>query len=494
MLEKPYFNLFVSLPNARNHRNIYFIIVVVLIVTLANSCKSPEIHYKDFALQQQVREDYDSTKRQIFLCGTKPIDSIDPNRLIVDIYRIEIDKYPELLKVYARVYDSSGFFATNMAEPYIIDKRNKYWTRFDEKLGKVYSRHAEIDKFNVREYGAGDSIPYNIALTVDYSGSMTGVLSVISEGTELFVSMKQSYDKILLSSFTQEYKLQTPFSSDKDRIISLFRVKRAEQLNQGGSVFSAVNDALWNSMQAFEGTDDSVPRVLVVFTDGDDNYSKKALGELIDFARDKRIHIFAVAFGYSKDDNLRELARYTGGKFYKAYSKEELIAVFRDIYMSLRYYYYITYVPPKFWGYHQVKASINHPQRSDTIVAYGEYMTNSWLKPTDTIIRPIHFDFGKYEIKPESYVIIDEIVDMMMSHPKMKLEIQGHTDNVGSVEFNQTLSENRAKAVMDAIIAKGIEQRRLRSRGFGLSMPVTTNDTDEGRARNRRTEFHILAM
>jgi lipopolysaccharide assembly outer membrane protein LptD (OstA) len=92
-----------------------------------------------------------------------------------------------------------------------------------------------------------------------------------------------------------------------------------------------------------------VPRVLVVFSDGDDNYSKQEVESLVRKARDEKIHIFSVAFGYSIDENLRYLAKHTGGKFYKAYTKEELIAIFRDIYMSLRYYYYITYKPPKYW-------------------------------------------------------------------------------------------------------------------------------------------------
>ena len=81
----------------------------------------------------------------------------------------------------------------------------------------------------------------------------------------------------------------------------------------------------------------------------------------------------------------------------------------------------------------------------------------------------------------------------MLSDPKLKLEIQGHTDNVGGVDYNMTLSENRARAVYDALISRGIEPSRLRYRGFGFSRPIASNDTEEGRAKNRRTEFVILA-
>ncbi len=81
----------------------------------------------------------------------------------------------------------------------------------------------------------------------------------------------------------------------------------------------------------------------------------------------------------------------------------------------------------------------------------------------------------------------------MMSRPKLKIEIQGHTDNVGGLEVNQTLSEKRANAVKQALVSRGIEEGRIRTRGFGLTMPLASNDTEEGRAKNRRTQFVILA-
>ncbi|GAB1370735.1 hypothetical protein MASR1M45_07970 [Candidatus Kapaibacterium sp.] len=81
----------------------------------------------------------------------------------------------------------------------------------------------------------------------------------------------------------------------------------------------------------------------------------------------------------------------------------------------------------------------------------------------------------------------------MMTWPNLKFDIQGHTDNVGSIEYNQSLSDRRAKAVYDALIIRGIDERRLRYRGFGMSKPIALNDTEFGRSRNRRTEFIIIA-
>lgn len=447
-----------------------------------------------FELQKEIW-DYTETNQQseIYLTGTKSIDSVDPNKLIYDFFRIEIDKYPDTVRLYARVYDSLGNFVTNMANPYKRNKQIEYFKSLKEYLGKVYNiKEVDVLNFKVREFGANDSIPYNIVLTLDYSGSMRGVMDAIYAGTEIFVGLKFPYDKIAISTFNREFDLKVPFSDNKQTIINLFNLKK----QQGIGLFSAVFDAVMNNLKLFDNTSPDVPRILVIFSDGDDNYSKNEIAEIIQTAKDKKVHIFSVAFGYSKDEQLQFLAKYTGGKFYKAYSKEQLVSVFRDIYMSLRFYYLITYNPPKFWGYHRVRSYLNIPGRQDSLYAEIDYNTSDlmpWDKIGTAFTRPINFDFNKSDIKPESIPIIEEIVDVMLSNPRLKLEIQGHTDNIGGIEFNLKLSEARALAVFNAIVERGVDPSRLRYRGFGFSRPIANNDTEEGRAKNRRTEFVVLA-
>jgi OmpA-OmpF porin, OOP family len=101
----------------------------------------------------------------------------------------------------------------------------------------------------------------------------------------------------------------------------------------------------------------------------------------------------------------------------------------------------------------------------------------------------INFDTGKSAIKPESMTIIEQIVGMMKSNPELKVNIEGHTDNVGSPASNKILSEERAKSVVSAIVSKGINIDRLSSSGYGQDKPIADNNTDEGRARNRRVEL-----
>lgn len=113
---------------------------------------------------------------------------------------------------------------------------------------------------------------------------------------------------------------------------------------------------------------------------------------------------------------------------------------------------------------------------------------------TTIVLENIFFDFDKSTLLQQSYNELQHLLTILEQHPTMKIEIRGHTDGKGSANYNQRLSEERAKAVVEYLMAKGINIKRLRYRGYGKSQPISTNDTEEGRARNRRVEFHIFDL
>lgn len=101
----------------------------------------------------------------------------------------------------------------------------------------------------------------------------------------------------------------------------------------------------------------------------------------------------------------------------------------------------------------------------------------------------INFDTGKAELKPDGRATVAEIVKMLKAAPSMKVAIEGHTDNVGRPAANKALSEARARSVMAAVAAGGVEASRLSAAGFGQEKPIADNRGEEGRAKNRRVEL-----
>lgn len=110
------------------------------------------------------------------------------------------------------------------------------------------------------------------------------------------------------------------------------------------------------------------------------------------------------------------------------------------------------------------------------------------------VLKNIFFNTNSYELKDESKAELEKLISFLNTNPKVKIEIGGHTDNVGDDKSNQVLSEKRALAVTEYLVAHGINKDKLTYKGYGESKPVASNETEEGRAQNRRTAFTIIAQ
>ncbi len=156
-------------------------------------------------------------------------------------------------------------------------------------------------------------------------------------------------------------------------------------------------------------------------------------------------------------------------------------------------------------GYYSKDLNFNAPADD-----FDETMTNPNLclnkipPPPIEINKPIvlenvYYDFNKATLKPESFPSLDSLVSLLNFYPKMVIEVSAHTDSKGSDQYNLSLSEKRAKSVLDYLVQKGIDVARLQSKGYGETQPVAPNttpegkDNPEGRAKNRRTEFKVLS-
>jgi outer membrane protein OmpA-like peptidoglycan-associated protein len=147
-------------------------------------------------------------------------------------------------------------------------------------------------------------------------------------------------------------------------------------------------------------------------------------------------------------------------------------------------------------GYYSVSNDIDLSAKSD----YGELnvdirlMSIKSMQENETAIKlnNIYFDFDRFELKPESYSELDRVVEFLNQNPEIKIEISAHTDASGSDDYNLSLSQKRAQSAVDYIISKGINRERLTAVGYGETKPISDNETEEGRAKNRRVEMRIV--
>jgi outer membrane protein OmpA-like peptidoglycan-associated protein len=109
------------------------------------------------------------------------------------------------------------------------------------------------------------------------------------------------------------------------------------------------------------------------------------------------------------------------------------------------------------------------------------------------IKQQVHFQTARWAVQPDSYPLLDQVVQVLRDTPTMRVSVEGHTDSIGGELSNMKLSQARAESVLKYLTGKGIAPDRLEAVGFGPTKPIATNKTDKGRGQNRRTEFRILA-
>jgi len=125
-------------------------------------------------------------------------------------------------------------------------------------------------------------------------------------------------------------------------------------------------------------------------------------------------------------------------------------------------------------------------QQLNTIMETRETARGLIMNMSDVL-----FDFGQYSLKPEAREKLAKVSGILLAHPGLNLQVEGYTDNVGSDEFNQKLSDQRANAVSDYLISQGIPQDRVSARGFGKNNPIASNDNAAGRQQNRRVQIVV---
>ncbi|HVV49729.1 MAG TPA: OmpA family protein [Polyangia bacterium] len=177
----------------------------------------------------------------------------------------------------------------------------------------------------------------------------------------------------------------------------------------------------------------------------------------------------------------------TGPDKTKYYAEPTDSAGYAEVLVPVGKRYDITYLS---LGRHEIAATVPVADEPNQNVK----LTLRYKRENDKpfILTGVNFDTGKATIRPDSFRQLDTVVDFMAHKPDARIEISGHTDNVGNAAANKALSEKRAQACRNYIVSKGIDKKRLDAVGFGDERPIAPNDTDEGRQRNRRIEAKEL--
>ncbi len=143
-------------------------------------------------------------------------------------------------------------------------------------------------------------------------------------------------------------------------------------------------------------------------------------------------------------------------------------------------------------GYFFHSENINIPEATPYFELSNDISLSKIGVGKSIVLNFIYFDYDKAVLKDESIIELERVLNLMNSNPKLNIEIAGHTDDKGTIEYNIRLSEERARAVVNWLMEHNIEKARMTSKGYGFSKPIDNNETDEGRAKNRRTEFTVL--
>lgn len=473
--------------NQRRSLGIVLLALIILasIALLSSGCRSFEESVKPL-ITPQAPEGY---QRPVYMTGTVNANEADPTKMNVEVWRVNSNPYPDSIQLFVRVFDNDGRLVTKLAPPYYTgsDDYRKIWSGLSEQIG-IDGQPQTIEQFTVREYSDEDGIPYELALVLDYSGTMGTNIRALEEGAAAFVRLKRAQDRIAVVKFDKNPQLVMRSTNSQSELLSMFGGSGLS----GYGTYTALYGAAKLGAEQLALAPASHPRAVVLFTDGEDNASTIAASDVYKYSIDNNIPIFTIAFGPVNRDVLSDISTVTGGKFYQTYTPDELKMAFEDIYRSLRNYYVVTYKPVFAIGKHLVRLTLTPPHSSTGLGTTAEYNTlTGAIASGDRNFDPgpIFFDYNQAVLKPESQAAIRNVVTVMNDRPRMIIEVQGHTDAVGGDEFNQKLSDARAGAVRDAIVALGIDPSRVKARGFGLTRPKATNDTEEGRAQNRRTEF-----
>jgi outer membrane protein OmpA-like peptidoglycan-associated protein len=329
---------------------------------------------------------------------------------------------------------------------------------------------------SVQSVAEVQDVPLTIVMVLDNSYSMyeRKAIKALLDGFDKVLKVVRPSDKVQLVVFDnkltttvggQNLHVQTFASSSPDELRA-FAKKAYSQEKLTASTY--LNDGVMAGVDLIAKAPAENPRILVIFSDGEDINSVVKREEVVQAANNAgKFSAYAIDYmpGPSLNEYLTKFVDAHHGKIWKAASEENLVPIFEEVATTMDYSYILTYVfTPK-----------------PILMVFPEAAL---------------FDFDKAELKPEGKEQINayrEKTKEQLSRAD-KIKISGHTDNVGTADYNMKLSQQRAEAVSVYLKSIGVDPAKIEAAGEGLTRPIADNRTKEGRARNRRVEVEVLGL
>lgn len=388
----------------------------------------------------------------------------------------------------------------------------------------------QINNFVIEERFENEPIAY--ALVLDHSGSMGDErVNKLQQGAWELIKSKKADDEFLLIKYDSKVIIDVPLA--KNMYVFESKLRGTGMSGFGGQ--TALVDAIYIAAKNLTSSQ-LTNKQIILFTDGYENASITPLDKALRYIIDNKIKVNVIAFGNEVNEQyLKNIAYSTKGIFVHIYKTEDLPKIFKDLDVKRRHYYSLKF-KTKSKGKHIAFLQLcQELGKHDSLFIpfdnspLSEQPSNWQLVPpldpknirltefeklkippiptmrkvvdkditTDfqSIKFPnIEFDFNSDKIISSEEKGIEQIVEFMRKYPFVYLEIHGHTDNVGTPEYNLDLSLRRANAAKKLIVAKGIAPGRIVTKGFGNTKPLAPNDTEQNRKKNRRIEFYIFTI
>jgi len=234
-------------------------------------------------------------------------------------------------------------------------------------------------------------------------------------------------------------------------------------------------------------------KLVVLITDGCENSSRYAtdLYSLITEAKLRRVTVNTIGFGkYVNQGYLNFISEETGGYFSQIFSRDEIRHIFNHTMFKVNNNFKISFSPCMFGDSLKLETKVKF---KDSVFT-NERLIYSSFSLGESIELNVLFDVNRYKIKEEYYPELKNFIDFLKDYPNISVEIAGHTDSDGAEKSNMLLSTNRAKAIKNYLVKKGISTDRISTIGYGETTPKYSNDSDENKSLNRRIEAKIIGQ